>query len=119
MMTRTELETIDSNGLQTSFSIFEFPKINGYSLLSDIIFKVSRHFPIIIFSFASLKLLLVVNDIYTNNIGFAILNSIFVTGDFIFLVRLHHRSTSYQKESNSLSQVNERIFQEEITENMK
>ncbi|HUU48142.1 MAG TPA: hypothetical protein VMW55_05095 [Nitrosopumilaceae archaeon] len=119
MRTSTEFETIDSNGSQSPFSIFEFPKINGYSLITEIIFKASRHFPIIVFSFASLKILLVVNDIYTNNIGFAILNSIFVSGDFIFLVQLYRRSKFYQKELDSLPRINDGRLMGDITEKMK
>jgi len=98
-MPSTKTETMHTNFTQNKLSIFRFPNIDGFFLLTEIILKISRHFPIIIFSLASLKLLLVVNDIYSNNIGFAILNSLFAIGDFIFLGQLYQRRKVYQKQS--------------------
>jgi hypothetical protein len=99
MRTSIEFEMIKSNTPQTHFSIFKLPKIDGFFLFSEMIFKASRHFPTIVISLASLKILFVVNDIYGNNLGFAILNSIFLIGDFFFLVRLYHMRRTYQKNS--------------------
>ena len=95
------MEPMYSNSTQNNSPLFEFPKIDGLYLLSEIILKASRHFPIIILSLASLKLLLVVNDIYSNNIGFAVLNSIFVIGDFIFLVQIYQRRKTHEKYAHS------------------
>ena len=112
----TEMETMGQNSAQTKFFIFDLPKINGFLLLSEILLKVSKHFPIIIFSFASLKLLLVVNDVYSNNFVFAILNSIFAFGDFVFLVQIYHRRKFHQKESNLSQNKIEQRLMEDITE---
>lgn len=100
MSNSTKMEMLERDSLPPKFSNFEFPKIDGLWLLSEIIFKVSKHFPIIILSFASLKLLLVVYDIYNNNFGFAILNSLFAVGDFVFLLQMHQKRKIYQKSSN-------------------
>jgi len=97
----TKMESMHSNSNKNNSHIFEFPKIDGLYLLSEIILKVSKHFPIIILSFASLKLLLVVNDIYSNNIGFAVLNSIFTIGDFVFLVQIYRRRKTNEKHTHS------------------
>ena len=110
------LETMGPNTTQTKFFIFEFPKINGFLLLSEILLKVSKHFPIIVFSLASLKLLLVVNDVYSNNFTFAILNSIFAFGDFVFLVQIYKRRKFHQKESDSSQNRIEQRLMEGITE---
>lgn len=106
MTTSTKMEILERDPLPPKFSNFGFPKIDGFWLLSGLIFKVSKHFPIIILSFASLKLLLVVYDIYNNNFGFAILNSLFAVGDFAFLLQMHQKGKIYQKSSN-LSQRND------------
>lgn len=100
-MMNAEMKLMHSNSNQNKSPLFEFPKFDGIYLLSEIILKVSKHFPIIIFSFASLKLLLVVNDVYSNNIGFAVLNSIFAIGDFIFLVQICQRRKTHKKYTHS------------------
>ena len=102
-MMNAEMESMHSNSIQNKPPLFEFPKFDGLYLLSEIILKVSRHFPIIIFSFASLKLLLVVNDVYSNNIVFAVLNSIFAIGDFVFLVQIYQRRKTHEKQTHSSS----------------
>jgi hypothetical protein len=110
-MMNAEMESKYSNFIQNKSSLFEFPKFDGFYLLSEIILKVSKHFPILIFSFASLKLLLVVNDIYSNNIGFAVLNSIFAIGDFIFLVQICQRRKTHEKQTHSSSTTDSQLME--------
>ena len=57
--------------------------------LLEIIIKVGQHYPIILFSLASLNLLLAANDFLANSLFFAILNSLFALGNFISLVQIH------------------------------
>jgi len=100
MRTSIEFEMIKSNTPQTHFSIFKLPKIDGIFLFSEMIFKISKHLPTIVLSFASLKILFVVNDIYANNLGFALLNSIFAIGDFVFFIQLYQMRRTYRKNTN-------------------
>jgi len=95
------IEKIELNSIQFITDIFNFTKIDGLIHLLEIIIKVGKYFPIIIISLASLKLLFVVNDLLTNSISFAILNSIFVLGDFIFLVQLYQRHKAHPYEYSS------------------
>jgi len=116
MTTSSNLELLEKKNLHSKFSIFETPQIDGFWLLSEIIFKVSKHFPIIILSFASLKLLMVVHDVYTHNLGFAILNSAFAIGDFIFLFQIHHNRKIYQKTSSQSQEKMKSGFMENLKE---
>jgi hypothetical protein len=111
---KTKMESMHSNFIQNKFPVFEFPKIDGLYLLSEIILKVSKHFPVIIFSFASLKLLLVVNDIYSNNIVFAVLNSIFALGDFIFLVQIYQRRKTHEKQTHSSPTLDSQLMESNL-----
>lgn len=63
-------------------------KINLFVHLLDIIIKTGRYFPVISICLIGLNLLLAVNDFLTNNIGFAILNSMFVIGGLIFVIQM-------------------------------
>ena len=55
--------------------------------LLDIIIKAGKHFPVISISLTGLNFVLAVNDFLANNMGFAIMNSIFVIGGLIFFVQ--------------------------------
>lgn len=76
--------------------ISDSTKINLFVHLLDIIIKTGRYLPVISICLTGLNLLLAVNDFLTNNIGFAILNSMFVIGGLIFVIqmrltdRIHH-----------------------------
>lgn len=95
------IEKIGLNSIQFITDIFNFTKINGLIHLLEIIIKVGKYFPIIIILLASLKLLMAANDLLTNSITFAILNSIFALGDFIFLVQLYQRHKAHRYEYSS------------------
>jgi len=95
------IEKIGLNSIQIITDIFNFTKINGLIHLLEIIIKVGKYFPVIIISLASLKLLMAANDLLTNSITFAILNSIFALGDFIFLVQLYQRNKIHPHEYSS------------------
>jgi hypothetical protein len=79
--------------------ISDSTKINLFVHLLDIIIKTGRYFPVISICLIGLNLLLAVNDFLTNNIGFAILNSLFVIGGLIFFIQMqltdkaHHMKT--------------------------
>ena len=66
--------------------------------LLDIIIKTGKAFPIISVSMTGLNLWLAITDFLANNLGFAILNSIFALGGLIFLIqtRLMDRSTMFK-----------------------
>ena len=96
-----DIEKIGLNSIQFITDIFNFTKIIGLIHLLEIIIKVGKYFPIIIILLASLKLLMAANDLLTNSITFAILNSIFALGDFIFLVQLYQRHKAHPYEYNS------------------
>lgn len=95
------IEKIGLNSIQFITAISNFTKIDGLIYLLEIIIKVGKYFPIIIISLASLKLLLAANDLLTNSISFAILNSILALGDFIFLVQMHQRHKAHPYEYHS------------------
>jgi hypothetical protein len=76
-------------------------KIGIFVHLLDIIIKVVRYFPIISLSLASLNLLLAVNNFLTHNIGFAILNSLFAIGGFIFLIQIRQIDKTHPFEFRS------------------
>jgi hypothetical protein len=95
------IEKIGLNSIQFITDIFNFTKIDGLIHLLEIIINVGKYFPIIIISLASLKLLMAANDLLTNSISFAILNSIFAIGDFIFLVQLYQRHKAHPYEYSS------------------
>jgi len=88
------------NSIQFITDIFNFTKIIGLIHLLEIIIKVGKYFPIIIILLASLKLLMAANDLLTNSITFAILNSLFAIGDFIFLVQLYQRHKAHPYDFN-------------------
>ena len=95
------IEKIGLNSIQFITDIFNFTKINGLIHLLEIIIKVGKYFPIIIILLASMKLLFAANDLLTNSISFAILNSIFALGDFIFLLQLYQRNKAHPYEYSS------------------
>jgi len=97
-----DIEKIGLNSIQCITAISDSTKIDGLIYLLEIIIKVGKYFPIIIISLASLNLLLAANDLLSNSISFAILNSIFALGDFIFLVQLHqrHKANPYEYHSD-------------------
>jgi hypothetical protein len=63
-------------------------KISIFVYLLDIIIIAGRHFPVISICLTGLNILLAVNDFLTNNIGFAILNSMFVIGGLFFFIQI-------------------------------
>ncbi len=101
MTNYSDIEKIELNSIQFITAIFNFTKIIGLIHLLEIIIKVGKYFPVIIILLASLKLLMAANDLLTNSITFAILNSIFALGDFIFLVQLYQRRKVHPYEYNS------------------
>ena len=68
--------------------ISDSAKINLFVHLLDVIIKTGKYFPIISVCLTGLSLLLAVNDFLTNNIGFAMLNSMFVIGGLIFVIQM-------------------------------
>lgn len=70
--------------------------------LLDIIIKMGKNFPIISVSLTGFNLWLAITDFLSNNLGFAILNSIFAIGGLIFLIqtRLIDRTTTYKPSSS-------------------
>ena len=68
--------------------ISDSAKINLFVHLLDVIIKAGKYFPIISVCLTGLNLLLAVNDFLTNNIGFAVLNSMFVIGGLIFVIQM-------------------------------
>ena len=101
MTNNPNIEKIGLNSIQFITGIFNFTKINGLIHLLEIIIKVGKYFPVIIILLASMKLLMAANDLLTNSITFAILNSIFALGDFIFLVQLYQRHKVHPYEYSS------------------
>ncbi len=101
MTNNPDIEKIGLNSIQFITGIFNFTKINGLIHLLEIIIKVGKYFPVIIILLASMKLLMAANDLLTNSITFAILNSIFALGDFIFLVQLYQRHKVHPYEYSS------------------
>jgi hypothetical protein len=79
------------NPIKNISSMSGSKKLSALIYLLEIIMKVGKYFPVIIFSSACLNLLLAVNDFLLNNIGFAILNSLFALSGFIFLIQLHQK----------------------------
>jgi len=102
MTNNPDIEKIGLNSIQFITGIFNFTKIFGLIHLLEIIIKVGKYFPVIIILLASMKLLMAANDLLTNSITFAIINSIFALGDFIFLVQLYqsHKAQPYEYSSN-------------------
>ena len=96
-----DIEKIGLNSIQCITAISDSTQIDGLIYLLEIIIKVGKYFPIIIISLASLNLLLAANDLLTNSISFAILNSIFALGNFIFLVQLHQKHKTHPYEYHS------------------
>jgi len=101
MINNPDIEKIGLNSIQFITGIFNFTKIFGLIHLLEIIIKVGKYFPVIIILLASMKLLMAANDLLTNSITFAILNSIFAIGDFIFLVQLYQRHKVHSHEYGS------------------
>ena len=101
MTNNPDIEKIGLNSIQFITGIFNFTKIFGLIHLLEIIIKVGKYFPVIIILLASMKLLMAANDLLTNSITFAILNSIFAIGDFIFLVQLYQRHKVHPYEYGS------------------
>lgn len=83
--------------------ISDSSKISLFVNLLDIIIKTGRYLPVISVCLTGLNLLLAINDFLTNNIGFAILNSMFVIGGLIFVIQMrltdktHHVKTAPNK----------------------
>lgn len=67
--------------------ISDSAKIGLFVHALDIIIKAGKYFPIISVSLTGLNLIMAINDFLTNNIGFGLLNSLFVTGGLIFLAQ--------------------------------
>lgn len=77
-------------------------QIDLFVRLLDIIIKTGRYFPIISISLTGLNLYLAVNDFLANNIGFAILNSMFVICGLFFLIQMRQRGNDYGLKSIEL-----------------
>jgi len=67
--------------------ISDSAKIGLIVHLLDIVIKTGKYFPVISICLIGLNLLLAVNDFLANNIGFALLNSMFVISGLIFFVQ--------------------------------
>ena len=75
-------------------------KIDLLVRLLDVAIKASSHFPIISLTLTSLNVLLAVHDFLSNNIGYGILNSIFVITGLIFLLQMHLMNKSHHSGTN-------------------
>lgn len=63
--------------------------ISAFVHLLDFAIKIGKYFPLITICLTCLNLTLAVNDFLANNLGFAILNSMFVISGFVFIVQMH------------------------------
>ena len=79
--------------------ISDSSKINLFVHLLDIIIKTGRYLPVLSICLTGLNLLLAVNDFLTNNIGFAILNSMFVIGGLIFVIQMRMTDKKHHMKS--------------------
>lgn len=68
--------------------IFYSTQIAMSVYLLDIIIKLGKNFSLISVSLTGLNLWMAITDFLANNLGFAILNSIFAMGGLIFLVQM-------------------------------
>lgn len=64
-------------------------KISIFVHLLDLAIKTAKYFPLISICLTCLNLTLAVNDFIANNLGFAILNSMFVISGMVFIVQMH------------------------------
>ena len=80
------------NCMQCTTGISDSKEINMLIHFLEIITKTGRYFPILFLSLASLNVLLATNDFLANSIEFGILNSLFATSGFIFLVQMRHNN---------------------------
>ena len=63
--------------------------ISAFVHLLDFAIKISKYFPLITICLTCLNLTLAVNDFLANNLGFAILNSMFVISGLVFIIQTH------------------------------
>lgn len=75
-------------------------KIDLLVRLLDVTIKASSHFPIISLTLTSLNALLAVHDFLSNNIGYGILNSMFVITGLIFLLQMRFMNKSHHVGTN-------------------
>lgn len=75
-------------------------KIDLLVRLLDVAIKASKYFPIISLTLTSLNGLLAVHDFLSNNIGYGILNSIFVITGLIFLLQMRLMNKSHHVDTN-------------------
>jgi hypothetical protein len=74
--------------------------LSAFVHLLDFAIKIGKYFPLISICLTCINLTLAVNDFLANNLGFAILNSMFVLSGLVFIVqmhlvdRIHHMSKS-------------------------
>jgi hypothetical protein len=69
-------------------SVSDSAKISLFVHTLDIVIKTGRHFPVISIYLTGMNFLLAINDFLSNNIGFALLNSVFVVGGLIFAIQM-------------------------------
>jgi len=81
--------------MNTGQKFVHLPTISDSTKLSllvhtlDIAIKVGRHLSVISICLTCLNLTLAVNDFIANNLGFAILNSMFVISGLVFIIQTH------------------------------
>jgi len=83
-----------------NLSISDSATLSAFVHLLDFAIKIGKYFPLISICLTCINLTLAVNDFLANNLGFAILNSMFVLSGLVFIVqmhlvdRIHHMSKS-------------------------
>ncbi|MCE9652645.1 MAG: hypothetical protein K8Q89_06275 [Nitrosarchaeum sp.] len=63
--------------------------LSAFVHLLDFAIKIGKYFPLISICLTCLNLTLAVNDFLANNLGFAILNSMFVVSGLVFIIQMH------------------------------
>ena len=64
-------------------------KINMFIHILGIVIKIGRYFSIISICLTGLNFILAVNDFFGNNIGFGVINSVFVVSGLVFDTQSH------------------------------
>ena len=83
---------VESILIQRSDNVSKITDVNMLIYALEIMTKIGKHFPILFISMPCLNVLMATNDFLTNSIEFGIMNSLFATSGFIFLVQMYHNN---------------------------
>ena len=98
MSIQTEDVTLEGKSIDFQTPTHEYLGFDLSIYLLEIVIKIGRHFPIILLSSASINIILAANDLLANSLTFAIVNLVFASGNFVFLVQLRNRKKTENDE---------------------